>query len=284
MVKCGTFMKRKLNLSKSPDYLTPLLEKAPAGWALIRANEIRALEEVEFEEPVLDIGCGDGLVAKVILSKRKTKFDFGLDISEREIKKAKKSGIYKKCIVGDVYNLPFEDNKFQTVFSNSTVEHFKDLDLALSEIQRVLRPGGQLIITVPSAFLSSYLLGSRFFAFFGLRSVAKLYAKFFHSLVRHYNLHNHKQWERILKKHKLILTSYFYYHSPGMIQVHEIFSYIAIPQHIIKFLLGTWPVFVSFRKIFVIPFARIFYRNYLNDISKKQGGSLLLVSKKNEFD
>lgn len=280
MVKCGTFMKKKLRVNKSPDYLTPLLEKAPAGWALIRANEIRALEKVEFENPVLDIGCGDGLVAKVILSKRKGKFDIGMDISEREIKKAKKSRSYKKCIVGDVYNLPFEDNKLQTVFSNSTVEHLKNLDLALSEIHRVLKPGGQLIITVPSSFLSSYLLGSRFFSFFGLGTIAKLYAKFFHSLVRHHNLYNHKQWEKILKKHKLTLTSYYYYHSPGMIQAHEIFSYIAIPQHVIKFFLGSWPVFVSLRKIFVVPVARIFYRSYLSDISSQQGGSLLLVSEK----
>lgn len=268
-------------MRNTSDYLTPLLEKAPAGWALIRANEIRALEKVKFEESVLDVGCGDGLVAKVILGNRGGKFDCGIDISKGEINKAKKSKSYKRCIVGSVYNLPFLDNSFQTVFSNSTVEHFKNLNKALSEICRVLKPGGKLIITVPSAFLSTYLLGSRFFSFFGLGILARLYARFFHSLVKHYNLYNHKQWEKILSKHKFILDDYWYYHSPQMIQVHEILSYIAIPQQLVKIVAGSWPMFINLRKVFIIPWYRkLFSRVNFGDISKVEGGSLLLVAKK----
>lgn len=281
MIKCGISMKSNSKNPESSDYLTPLLERAPAGWALIRANEIRALNQVNFGHPVLDVGCGDGLVAKVILKGRRGKFDFGLDISEREINKAKKIGSYKNCLVGDVYDLPFERNSFQTVFSNSTVEHFKNLNKALSEIHRVLKPGGQLIITVPSANLSRYLLGSLFFSFLGLKREANIYARFFHFLVKHYNIYNHEGWKKIFKEHDLKLIDYYYYHSPQMIQAHEIFSYLAIPQHLVRLVFGSWPMFINFRKVFIIPWYRqLFSRINTGDISKTEGGSLLLVAKK----
>ncbi len=131
---------------KKSDYLTPLLERAPATWALIRANEIRALDGVDFKHPILDVGCGDGFVAKVTMSNRKGKIDVGIDLSEEEIKFAKKSNIYKKCIVGSVYSMPFKDESFETVFSNSVVEHFPDLNQALSEMSRVLKKNGRFII------------------------------------------------------------------------------------------------------------------------------------------
>lgn len=266
--------------SSNIDYLTTLLINSPAAWALIRANEIRTLEKVNFIPPVLDIGCGDGLVAKVILESRNIdKFDVGLDISEREIKKAQKSGSYKKCVAGDVYNLPFSDNSFQTVFSNSTIEHLNNLDRGLSEIFRVLKSHGQLIITVPTSFFSGYLLGSRFFSLLGLNVIARWYARFFHFLVRHRNIHNHEQWAKILHNHQLILIDYYYYHQPSLIQFHELLSYAAIPQHLVKLITGKWPVFPKLRKILLVPWLKnLFYKLYDSKLSKREGGSLLLVA------
>lgn len=264
------------------DYLTTLLINSPAAWALIRANEIRTLEKANFLPPVLDIGCGDGLVAKVILESRNIdKFDVGLDISTREIKKAQKSRSYKKCVVGDVYNLPFPDNSFQTVFSNSTIEHLNNLEAGLSEVSRVLKPKGQLIITVPSAFFAGYLLGNRFFSILGLNIVAKWYARFFHFLVRHRNIHNHEQWAKILHNHQLTLIDYYYYHQPSLIQLHELLSYVAIPQHLVKLVIGQWPVFPKLRRILLVPWMkRLFYKLYDSSVSKKEGGSLLLIATK----
>lgn len=284
MIKYGVYMQKKFKHPKSngiTSYLTPLLEKAPAGWALIRANEIKALENANFNHPILDVGCGDGLVAKVLLEKRDDKFDYGIDISENEIRKARKSKAFKKCLVGSVYNLPFSDNYFQTVFSNSTIEHLKNLDAALSEISRVLKPNGQFIMTVPSPFLSKYLLGSRFFVFLKLSFLADLYSRFFHSLVKHLNIYNHKEWDKILIKHKLHILDYFYYHSPMVIGAHEVFSYLAIPQHIVRIVVGSWPMFPTLRGIIFVPwFKKLFLKFYNNDLSKKEGGSLLLIAKK----
>lgn len=269
MVKYGLSMRKK----SPPDYLTPLLIKAPAAWALIRANEIRALDKINFESPVLDVGCGDGLVAKVLLSKRKTTFDWGIDISEREVQKAKKLKVYKNCKVADVYSLPFGDETFSTVFSNSVIEHIPNLDRALSEMSRVLKRNGQLVITVPSPYLAKYLVGTRM--------LGNWYGLFFNKLFKHYNLYNHKQWAKIFKKYSLKLVFYHYYHTPEMIRAHELLSYLSLPVHLAKPFLGYWPVFPKMRKVFIVPWLRkILYRFYLDDTKMDKGGSLLLVAKK----
>lgn len=261
-------------IKKVNDYLTPLLINAPASWALIRANEIRALDSVDFKAPVLDVGCGDGFVARIILSKRKIKqFDVGIDLSPREIKKAIKSGVYRECIVASVYDLPFKNEIFNTVFSNSVVEHLPNLDLALKEMSRVLKKNGELIITVPSIYLENYLIGGKIFG--------KGYNKFFNKLIKHYNLYDHKQWEKILLKYDLKLINHHYYHTPGMIRIHEVLAYLAMPAHIAKVFVGYWPVFPKLRKKIVIPWLDKLLRPfYLADVSKQEGGSVLLIAKK----
>lgn len=264
-----------------PDYLTPLLEKAPSTWALIRANEIRTLDKAIFKHPILDIGCGDGFVAKVVLSNRKGKFDVGIDMNEDEIYFARKSGSYKKVIVGTVYNLPFKDESFETVFSNSVVEHIPDLNRALSEMSRVLKKDGQFIITVPTPYLTKYLIGYNFFASYKLMSLAKLYGRLFNSQFKHYNLLTHKQWEKLLKKKSLKLVEHYYYHTESMVKIHEILAYLAIPYGISKKIFKYWVVFPAFRRKFIVPWLKkILYPYYLKDVERDQGGSVLIIAKK----
>lgn len=264
-----------------PDYLTPLLEKAPATWALIRANEIRALDKVEFKKLSLDVGCGDGFVAKILLSNRRQKFDWGIDLSEDEIKYAKKSGSFKKCRVANVYDLPFEKGSFTTVFSNSVVEHIPDLEQALSEMSRVLKKKGKFIITVPTPYLTSYLIGVNFFKNIGLVFLADQYGKFFNRMFVHYNLLNHKQWQKVLYRHNLKMIDHYYYHTPAMVRAHEILAYLAVPYGISKYFFKHWVVSPGFRKIFIVPWLKkMLYPLYLSDVKKDEGGSLLIIAEK----
>lgn len=276
-------MKRQSTKKKQnpPDYLTPLLEKAPATWALIRANEIRHLDKVQFKSPILDVGCGDGFVAKIVLKNRNQKIDWGIDLSPDEIEYAKKSGSFKKCKVANVYNLPFNDKSFSTVFSNSVVEHIPDLERALSEMSRVLKKKGKFIITVPTPYLTAYLIGVNFFKKIGLNILADYYGKFFNKMFRHYNLLTHKQWQKLLLQYKLRMVQHHYYHTPQMVKTHEILAYLAIPYGISKYFFKHWVVFPGFRKVFIVPWLRkILYPLYLSDTKKDEGGSLLIVAEK----
>lgn len=262
-------------MKRKTDCLVPLLLEAPAAWALVRANDIRILEEVKFVDPVLDVGCGDGLVAQVLLmAKNKKKFEIGIDISAVEVEKAKKRHVYRECVVGDVYNLPFKSSSFRTILSNSVVEHLGDPSRAISEMARVLETGGVLVLTVPSPYLETYLLGAKLFG--------DIYKKLFNRVFLHRNLYNHKGWGRIFSENSLKLLSYRYYHTPQLIRVHEALLYFAIPALVWRFLFGSWPTFLprSVNRYFASLLSRLLRATCLKDTSGFRGGSLLLVGQK----
>jgi SAM-dependent methyltransferase len=74
----------------------------------------------------------------------------GIDISGESVSAAKLSYPDLHISQADIRRLPFRDNSLDTIISNSTLDHFEsatDIELALHELFRVLRPGGSLLIS-----------------------------------------------------------------------------------------------------------------------------------------
>lgn len=252
--------------------LRKLLAESPAAWALIRAAEVDVLSQVAFKHPVLDVGCGDGFFSKVLLEERGEKyFDWGLDLSRQEVERAKKSKAYKDVVVASVTKMPFEDARFATVFSNGTLEHVKALNGALQEISRVLKPGGRLVFTAPSSYLTSYLFFSNFFPFYGF-----LFNKFF----AHYNLFDHKGWEKRLARYGLKVVSFKYYNPKRQIQIHDLLTWLALPSFFAKAVFGKWILFPGLRRLTMLPELKLLQKVYTSQTSKKEGGSLLIIAQK----
>ncbi|MBU1130493.1 class I SAM-dependent methyltransferase [Patescibacteria group bacterium] len=96
---------------------------------------------------LLDLGCGDGYVGKKILDLGYLLY--GLDISKKNVGVCKKIGIDAKQ--GDVCKkFPFREKSFDVVFAGEIIEHLYEVDFFLSEINRVLKPNGLLILTTPN--------------------------------------------------------------------------------------------------------------------------------------
>jgi ubiquinone/menaquinone biosynthesis C-methylase UbiE len=107
---------------------------------------------------VADIGCGAGrLIQKLNNAPHDEGTEFyGLDISHKLCEVAQQKNPYARIVQGDAEALPYEDNFFDFVFMTETLEHMLDSDKALSEVHRVLKPGGIFIFTVPNRDWASF--------------------------------------------------------------------------------------------------------------------------------
>jgi len=129
------------------DFLVACLEEWPAAHALVRAIECRKLWRYPLAPPMLDVGCGDGRLTRMLF---RPPVEAGIDVNRGEVARAQRSGVYRQATCGSAAALPFRDRSFASVFSNCVLEHVDEVDRALAEIYRVLRPGGMLLTTVPT--------------------------------------------------------------------------------------------------------------------------------------
>ncbi len=96
---------------------------------------------------VLDLGCGDGRLSGSLAAERLT---LG-DVSEVALARASRSlPDAEAVLVEPDAPLPLADNVFDLVLCAEMLEHVRDAQLLLSEVRRVLRPGGRLALTTPA--------------------------------------------------------------------------------------------------------------------------------------
>ena len=125
--------------------------------AMLR-NEVEIFDTiVDFVEPAksdvaLDVGTGEGIAAFKLAER--VKRVYGIEIREERIAKAKetaeKNGIDNtEFSVGIAQNLEFQDEFFNLVTCQVALHHFAEPMKALSEINRVLKPGGKFEVSDP---------------------------------------------------------------------------------------------------------------------------------------
>lgn len=98
---------------------------------------------------ILDIGFGTGETMCFLQEILKDPSLFGVDTSIVAVRFAKSRG-HKNVRKASATKLPYQPNTFDTVFALDVIEHIKDDQKVFQEIYRVLKPGGELIITVPA--------------------------------------------------------------------------------------------------------------------------------------
>lgn len=98
---------------------------------------------------VLDVGCGRAWVAASLCPKGVEVCS--MDISPTNVEKALSRYPFPnhKGVVGDGFNLPFEEHTFDCVIASEVVEHVPDPKAFVQSLFRVVKPGGSLILSTP---------------------------------------------------------------------------------------------------------------------------------------
>ncbi|OGK09768.1 hypothetical protein A2767_05780 [Candidatus Roizmanbacteria bacterium RIFCSPHIGHO2_01_FULL_35_10] len=102
---------------------------------------------------IMDVGCGTGLYTSIFnINKNKI---FGLDIDDHRKKEYQANFIFKKY---GGNKIPFRSNYFDFVVSFDVLEHVEDDVNFIKEINRVIKKGGQCLITTPNRYrLSNFI-------------------------------------------------------------------------------------------------------------------------------
>jgi len=180
---------------------------------LFRSIELKTIHEeckkINFKEPSVDIGCGDGYISSILFDK---KFTYGIDNGEaQDIKIAIKKKLYKKVLIESAEKMSLKSSSIDFVFSNSVIEHIPVVDAVLSETSRILKKDGVFVFTSPSHLFREYLYISSVLSKIGLSFFGDLYSKKRNKMLNHYHLYSHLEWKRRLKKRGLIVKKYKYY-------------------------------------------------------------------------
>jgi ubiquinone/menaquinone biosynthesis C-methylase UbiE len=108
---------------------------------------VRFVAELPEAEHALDLGCGDGRLTAELRAEAVTAADVSSVALKRAAARLPDAEI---ALVEPDAPLPFVDDEFELVLCAETIEHVRDVQLFLSEVRRVLRPGGGLALTTPA--------------------------------------------------------------------------------------------------------------------------------------
>ena len=125
-------------------------------------NIRRALEGAPAGGALVDLGCADGSRTLDFAAQARAGSTYGVEVTPAHARAARARGV--DVVEADLNGrLPFDDARFDIVVSNQVIEHLADTDRFVSEIRRILRPGGLAVTSTENLAswhnISALLLG-----------------------------------------------------------------------------------------------------------------------------
>jgi len=180
--------------------------KPATAW--FRSLELQAYEVVapELPRPLLDLGCGNGLVARMLVERGivDRRALFGIDLQQCDLTQALHAGPHTGVARADGRQLPFPDAAFGSVVSNGVLCAVPDgVDELLGEVVRVLRPGGTFVMTIPTDQFVDALFWPRVLGRFS-KSARRLYVTRINRRLDHHGPYQSaEEWCRRLERNGL---------------------------------------------------------------------------------
>lgn len=98
--------------------------------------------------PVVEVGCGSGRFIASVAAERRDLVTHGCDLSRNALKEAKRHAT-THFIAASANELPYATGSFGGVLMIDVLEHLDSMDVALSEVRRILAPGGPFHLVFP---------------------------------------------------------------------------------------------------------------------------------------
>lgn len=231
------------------NFLRRYLDIAPSALAYERAIECALHVGNDWKGPILDIGCGDGIFAQILFEG---KIDTGIDPDADEVSRARPRNKYNELIVCYGDNIPKPDASYNTVFSNSVLEHILDLQPVLQEVHRLMTDDARFYVTIPTDRLEEATFVARVISAVGLKQLAYRYGKFYNRFWRHYNVHSLEGWRAVFEQAGFDVEIERPYVPKNLSTLYDLMTPLALPALIAKKKLRRWLLVPSLRP-FVAP-------------------------------
>lgn len=173
------------------------LRRVPTSLAVRSTMRMMALsKKIPLHSAVLDVGCGDGCFGQLYPGAAQLTLD-GIDLSPDELRLALGTGAYRHVQVADISRF-VPEGQYDVILGNCSMEHVPDIHQAFANIYQALRPGGQLLLSVPAfgwaRTLSFVGWLEKHSTRLGMASAGALDGFF-----QHHHLYGHQTWRLVLE-------------------------------------------------------------------------------------
>jgi SAM-dependent methyltransferase len=223
---------------------------APTALCIKECARLSVLRKFDCPEPILDVGCGDGLFAQIAFSGREI---WGIDIDASEGRHAHKRATYSQIILGDVTAAQIPNGFFKSCIANCSLEHVPRVGDALSNICRSLRPGAEAFLFVPNKDWASHMLVPRALRALGVTSLAKALQQKIDSIFVHHHLYDQEGWRRLSEKAGFEVVSIEPVLSTATTVAFELLLLPSLLGFINKKLTSRWTNFPPLRRMGALP-------------------------------
>ncbi len=222
----------------------------PAALCVKECARLSALRHHACPGPILDVGCGDGLFARMAFDAEEV---WGIDIDAKEGRWAAASAAYSQVILGDVTRARLPRAFFSTCVANCSLEHVPRIDLALSNIATSLKPGGKAYLFVPAKDWARKLSSYRLLESLGQADLADFLRSSIDSFFKHHHLYDEAGWREIVAASGMNVDAIEPVGSTASTVAFEALLLPSLAGWANKHLTTRWTNFPRFRRAFARP-------------------------------
>jgi len=218
---------------------------APAALALRECVRLAAIRDVDLPEPILDVGCGDGIFARLAYPERQV---WGIDINATEIRRAQSTAAYSTLICGSITDTDLPREYFRSAIANCSLEHVPDIRGAFRTIHGALAPGAPFVLIVPTPHWTQQLVVPRTLEKLGLGALARAYRGGLDRIFHHVHLYDAERWKRLLADEGFTTDKVEPIVSPGVTAAFDLLLYPSLGGYAVKGVTGRWTLMPDLRR------------------------------------